>query len=175
MLRLALLGMSNAEIGRELGCTAVTVSNCLNSSLGKQRLSEMRAAVDKKSCDTAVRLRELNEKALEVLEEILENEDAPMGLRAKVAMDNLSRTGFAPQINVKGTFDHRHFGPDEIERIKLFAIEAAKRQGCLILAEQATDVRLIAGQGSSNSQGSSDHGAGEQVDNQDTDVTIDIG
>jgi hypothetical protein len=106
----------------------------------------MRGAANKEAVDTASRLKEMNAKALEVLTEILEDADKPIALRAKVAMDNLSRTGFAPQINVKGTFEHRHFGPEEIEKIKLFAIEAAKRQGCLVLEDQSPGARFTAGQ-----------------------------
>jgi predicted transcriptional regulator len=133
MLRLALLGLSYKDIATELGVTPQTVSNTINSSMGQKLLQEMRGAANKEAVDTASRLKEMNAKALEVLTEILEDADKPIALRAKVAMDNLSRTGFAPQINVKGTFEHRHFGPEEIEKIKLFAIEAAKRQGCLVL------------------------------------------
>jgi hypothetical protein len=152
MLRLALLGLNYKDIASELGVTPQTVSNTINSSMGQKLLQEMRGAANKEAVDTASRLREMNEKALEVLTEILEDADKPIALRAKVAMDNLSRTGFAPQINVKGTFDHRHFGPDDIERIKLFAVEAAKRQGCLILEDQSSDARFTAGQGSIDNQ-----------------------
>jgi predicted transcriptional regulator len=136
MLRLALLGLNYKDIAAELGVTPQTVSNTINSAMGQKLLQEMRGAANKEAVDTASRLKEMNDQALDVLEEILKDADKPIALRAKVAMDNLSRTGFAPQINVKGTFDHRHFGPDDIERIKLFAVEAAKRQGCLVLEDQ---------------------------------------
>jgi len=137
MLRLALLGLNYKDIATELGVTPVTVSNTINSAIGQKLLQEMRGAVNKETIDTASRLREMNAQAIDVLEDILKDADKPIALRAKVAMDNLSRTGFAPQINVKGTFEHRHFGPEDIEKIKLFAIEAAKRQGCLVLEDQS--------------------------------------
>jgi hypothetical protein len=146
MLRLALTGMTAKDIACELDCAPQTVSNCLNSALGQRMLEEMRGAVNKEAVDTASRLREMNAKALEVLSEILDDADAPRSLRAKVAMDNLSRTGFAPQINVRGTMDHRVFGPDDVERIKLVAIQAAARQGSLILpslTDESSDVQDV--------------------------------
>lgn len=147
MLRLALLGLSYKDIARQLGVTPITVSNCINSSLGQKILSEMRGAANKDAVDTAAKLRQMNEAALKVLEEILEDEEAPRALRAKVAMDNLSRTGFAPQINVRGVMDHRHFGSEDIERIKLLALEAAKRNGCLVLEPPASEASIGNGQG----------------------------
>lgn len=125
MLRLTLLGWQVQDIATELGVSVATVRNCVNSSLGRKVLQEMQAVVDNKTIDVATKLQEMSIKAAQKLEEILEDPDTPKSLQARVAMDNLDRTGHARQINVKGNFLHGIVTPDLLEQIKKDAYASA--------------------------------------------------
>lgn len=125
MLRLTLLGWLPRDIATEVGCTVNTVTNCVNSALGKRILSEMQAVVDERTVDVATKLQEMSIKAAAKLEELLEDEDTPRSLQARIAMDNLDRTGHARQINVKGQFLHGVVTPDMLEQIKRDAYSQA--------------------------------------------------
>jgi len=118
MLRLTLLGWQPRDIATELGCTVHTVTACVNSALGKRVLAEMQAVVDEKTIDVATKLQEMSMKAAAKLEAILDDEDTPRALQARIAMDNLDRTGHARQINVKGQFLHGVVTPELLEQIK---------------------------------------------------------
>ena len=118
MLRLTLLGWQLQDIATELGVTKATVMNCVNSSLGQKVLQEMQAVVDNKTIDVATKLQEMSFKAAEKLEELLDSENTPASLQARIAMDNLDRTGHARQINVKGNFLHGIITSDILEQIK---------------------------------------------------------
>lgn len=124
MLRLTLLGWQVQDVATELGVSVATVRNCVNSSLGRKVLQEMQAVVDNKTIDVATKLQEMSIKAAQKLEEILEDPDTPKSLQARVAMDNLDRTGHARQINVKGNFLHGIVTPDLLEQIKRDAYAA---------------------------------------------------
>jgi multidrug efflux pump subunit AcrB len=118
MLRLTLIGWDQRDIATELGCTVATVRNCVNSALGKRILQEMQAAVDSKTVDVAAKLQEMSRAAAEKLSELMEDPDTPKSLQARIAMDNLDRTGHARQINVKGNFMHGVLTAEDIERLK---------------------------------------------------------
>lgn len=135
MLRLTLLGWQIQDIATELGVTAATVRNCVNSSLGRKVLQEMQAVVDNKTIDVATKLQEMSIKAAQKLEEILEDPDTPKSLQARVAMDNLDRTGHARQINVKGNFLHGIVTPDLLEQIKKDAYAAAGEASSRVLRD----------------------------------------
>lgn len=132
MKRLALMGMSYKDIAVECGVARETVTQVMNSALMKRELEVLRTVLDSKAIDVGVKLREMNVQAVKLLADIMENEEAPIVLRAKIAMDNLSRTGFAPQVNIKGTFDHNHFTKEDLEQIKRDA--ASVRADALAMA-----------------------------------------
>lgn len=125
MLRLTLLGWHPQDIATELGVTKQTVINCVNSSLGRKVLAEMQAVVDNKTIDVAVKLQEMSRKAAEKLDELLDDPDTPRSLQARIAMDNLDRTGHARQINVKGQFAHAILTADDLAKLKEDAEKAA--------------------------------------------------
>jgi hypothetical protein len=123
MLRLTLLGWDQRDIATELGVTVATVKNCVNSALGKRVLAEMQAVVDIKTIDVATKLQEMSRVAAEKLAEIMEDPDTPKSLQARIAMDNLDRTGHARQISVKGQFLHGVLTAEDIERLKNASVE----------------------------------------------------
>jgi len=60
--------------------------------------AELAEAVDK---ETATNLTRLVPKAVRMLELVMDDEDAPQGIRAKAAADVLDRTGYAKGIDVR--------------------------------------------------------------------------
>lgn len=135
MLRLTLLGWEAKDIATELGCSTATVRNCVNSAIGRKILCEMQATVDDKVVDVAAKLRAMSIKAAEKLEELLDDPDTPRTLQARIAMDNLDRSGHARQINVKGQFSHTVLTAEDISKIMEDAQKAAMEVG-----EQVVDV-----------------------------------
>jgi hypothetical protein len=118
------MGWQQRDIATELGVTTQTVGNCLNSALGKRVLAEMQAVVDLKTVDVATKLQEMSLAAAMKLAELMEDPESPRSLQAKIAMDNLDRTGHARQINVKGQFMHGILTAEDIERLKKTALES---------------------------------------------------
>lgn len=131
MKRMCLMGYTNKEIAQQLEVSAQTVANVLNSAMMKRELELARAALDGQAFDIAAEVQKMAPKAVAVLEEILDNETAPITLRAKVAMDNLSRNGVSPV--QRGSIDiNHHFTRDDLEEIKRNAYAAGARNGCLL-------------------------------------------
>ena len=134
MKRMCIAGASHADIARATGTTCATVSKDLNSSLMKRELELARASLDTKALDIAAEIKRIHPKAIKVLEGILDDMNAPISLKAKVAMDNLSRGGFSPV--VRGTLDVSHvFSLEELDAIKSDAIAAGVRLGDIVDCE----------------------------------------
>jgi DNA-binding transcriptional MerR regulator len=131
MKRMTLLGCPIKEIAATCECTERTVINVLNSPIMKRELELMRACLDKKAIDIAEEVQRLAPQAVVVLQEILEDDTAPIHLRARVAMDNLSRNGISPVMRGSLSINHTLNG-EEIDQIKRRAYEAGMRNGTLI-------------------------------------------
>lgn len=128
ILGLALLGAEEKEIAEVLDVTPATVSNCLNSELGKQQLAIMRGARDANTIDLSKEIRSHAPKALAVLVKILET-PAPVDEKnqIKVAMDLLDRAGYAAPKFVYGQFAHAYLSSGDIDELK----ERARRRKML--------------------------------------------
>ena len=123
IIRLAVLGMKHVDIARDLGITAVTVSTCLNSEVGRRQLALMRGARDADTVDLSIEIRKRAPQAFKLLQEYMENEDFDPKQRIAIAMDTMDRAGFgAPKI-IEGRMIHAHLTADEIETIKRTARE----------------------------------------------------
>lgn len=94
ILRLHLLGYSNTDIADKMGCTTVTVSQTINSNIGREHTQMMRSELDKATFDSAKRIKLMAPKAIDVIEEALTNSDIPFSVRLKAAQDALDRAGF---------------------------------------------------------------------------------
>lgn len=119
--RLAFLGWTQVDIAKELGMSNVSISTILNSEVMKRELELMRGAADMKALDIREQLDENARKAAVLLHEFMTDQAQEPSLRARIAMDSLSRAGYAPQVNVKGEIRH-HFTTQEIEDIKRAAL-----------------------------------------------------
>lgn len=93
VMRLKLLGMKHVAIAAAVGMTPVAVSYILNSSVVRRRLDEMQAARDLGTIDVARKIQTLQVKAVEFLEDVLEDGTAMTSTRVRVAQDLLDRGG----------------------------------------------------------------------------------
>lgn len=131
ILRFALLGWKHIEIAKELGVTGATVSNCLNSEIGRRHLELMRNARDAESIDLATEIRNYAPKAFKLLTELMDNDTTATKERIAIAMDNLNRAGYMPPKVIEGHFVHAHLSRQEIDEIK----SRARESGLMTLPE----------------------------------------
>lgn len=129
IIRLALLGWKHLEIARELGVTGATVSNCLNSEIGRRHLELMRNARDAESIDLATEIRNNAPRAFKLLMELMDDDTTATKERIAIAMDNLNRAGYMPPKVVEGHFIHAHLTRQEIDEIK----SRARESGMMVL------------------------------------------
>ena len=136
IIALAVQGHKQADIARILGISPVTVSNTLNSELGMQKLSEMRRERDKGVIDVSKRAAELAAKAMQVYEQIFDDEAVDLDLKKKTAdtivMDICGHRA-ATKIDKRSVTAIASL--DEIESFKKRGIEAARQAGMLATIE----------------------------------------
>ena len=137
ILRLAFLGWKHKDIADHLGVTAVTVSNTVNSTLGKDKLNLMTGARDADSLDVMKEIQEMVPKALKVYDKILdEDSQASLSLQKNTADTVLKDIlGHAAPKKFEGRFAHAHIDGETIEEIKKRSRAAAAAAG--VLAEEA--------------------------------------
>jgi len=97
ILRLVASGLyNNKQVAEMVGVTPQTVSNIINSALGKQTLEMLEGAADSEAVDLMIKLRALAPIALSVQEEIMMDDETPKRLKNDVANKMLDRAGYAP-------------------------------------------------------------------------------
>lgn len=75
IVNLSAQGYSNADIAYILGIAPVTVSNTLNSTLGMEKLADIREERDRDAKLTVARIKTLRDRALTIFQRVLEGED----------------------------------------------------------------------------------------------------
>lgn len=83
IINLALRGLKNKDIANILNIDPQTVSDTLNSDLGRQKLSEMRKERDKDAVKTAEKIRVIADKALNVYHDLFDDESGQVTLKDK--------------------------------------------------------------------------------------------
>jgi len=135
ILRLSVLGLKGTQIASYLGCTSQTVSNTINSDLGKAKLETMRGARDADTLDVAKEIKSLEPVAIETYREILRAEDERISwsLRKSTADTIVKELGGheAPRKHLVG-----HFDLDEIEALKARGKALARNNGTIIEMEK---------------------------------------
>lgn len=119
--RLAVTGMKQADIARELGVSEVMVSYTMNSPIVKRQLDQMRAVRDIDAVDVSKRIQEIAPRALEVLNELLD--EGNDNIRLKAATDILDRAGHAAVKTLRTESLSVHLNKDDLEEIKQRARE----------------------------------------------------
>jgi len=132
ILQLALTIPKHKEIARLLGITEATVSNTLNSELGRKKLSQLRQRRDEDSIDVLKEVGKLLPKAIETYNKILDGEN--ISKLQKETADTLTMDigGYrAPtRTEVKGS--HLVLTGDEIEGFVERGKIAAKAAGLIV-------------------------------------------
>jgi hypothetical protein len=135
MLRMLALGHSNADIASAHGVTDQSVSNLRNSPVAKAKLLTLRETLDSEAIDIGARINEFAPVALKLLEDVISGEvEAPIAIRAKYASTHLGRAGFGEVHKVASI--NTHLSRDDIELIKMRALEAASDAG-LVASDDA--------------------------------------
>jgi len=135
ILNLDSMGMKGSHIAKTLGVSKVTVSNTLNSAVGKDKMRIMRGAADGKALEVQDRIYGMTEKALDVLDSILENEDerASLSLQRNVARDvliDLGGFGAPKKLDVRSATTV--VTPEFLADLKEQGIKAAEECGMVV-------------------------------------------
>lgn len=129
ILNLAVFGLKEKQIAEIVGCSVATVSNTVNSTLGREKLSLMRGSRDAETWDAAREIQEMAKKSFKLYNEILESEGddaAPLGLKVNVAKHiTKDLSGLAAPTRIEGRIAHAHLSIDEIEELKRRGRQAA--------------------------------------------------
>ena len=128
-MRLKLLGLKNKRIAEIVGMTPVMVSNIINSPVARIRLDEMQSARDLDTVDVAKKIQTLQVKAVDYLEDVLEDDTAMTSTRVKVAQDLLDRGGHGAVRRQE--ILSAHLTSEDIDRIKQRAMEVKTQQSAV--------------------------------------------
>ena len=136
VVNLAATGLKGTKIAEIVDCTPQTVSNILNSTLGENKLSDIRLARDEKAKELQGRIAELTEKALTTYEEILKNETASLSLKKQTADTIiLDLAGHRAPTKIQSQSFSTSATLEEIEEFKRRGFEAARQSGMIVEAE----------------------------------------
>jgi predicted transcriptional regulator len=139
IIGLAVQGFEQKEIANILGVHPVTVSNTLNSELGMKKLSELRKCRDEDIVKVSEEVARLAKKALDVYEDIFDNDTVSYKLKKDAADTVLMDLGGhrAPtKIDTRSL--HMTATAEEIEEFKKRGVAAARETGMLVeLPEEA--------------------------------------
>lgn len=134
IINLALQGMKQNKIAEVLDISPVTVSNALNSTLGREKLSKMREGRDEEAVKVLEEVERLSAKALEVYEEIFDSETASLNLKKTTADTVLmDLAGHRAPTKIDSRSVTMTATPQEIEDFKRRGIAAAKEANMPIL------------------------------------------
>jgi len=128
VIRLSLIGMKPVDIANHLNITPQMVGYTLRSPLAIRQLDCLKAERDLDAIDVAKEIKNLAPKAVQVLEELLD--DSLPNIKLAAAKDVLDRAGHAAVKVIKADVGH-HFSADEIAEIR----NNARSIGLMIDAE----------------------------------------
>jgi len=138
IVRLAALGWKQTEIAQILNIHPQTVSNTLNSNLGELKLSEIRQDKDREAKKVIERVRVLTNRALDVYQEIFENEDGSASVKDRKDVADtvlLELSGLRVPTKVQSSSTHIGLTKADLEEFKQRAITAARESGMIVDVE----------------------------------------
>ena len=130
IVRRIFLGQKNTEIAKALNCTKEHVSTVRNSDIVKTELAKMHQTATNNAVDIAKQISEQAPKALKVLEKLMNDETVNPATRARIAMDQLDRSGNAApkQTNIL----HAHLTSADIQELKKRALQLGTDNGVVV-------------------------------------------
>lgn len=132
ILRLALIGMDGVDIARVLGITAATVSNTINSELGRKKLSYLREKRDEDIIDVAVEVTRMLPKALKTYEKVLDGEEVSKLQKETADTLVMDIGGHRAPTKIQSESAHLYLTPEDIKEFKERGIAAAKASGMVV-------------------------------------------
>ncbi len=138
ILRLALFTPKHNEIARILGITEATVSNTLNSELGRAKLSMMRLKRDEDSIDVMKEVGRLLPKAIDTYEKILDGENMTPLQKATADTLTMDIGGYRAPTKIQSRGTQLHLTASEIAEFVTRGKAAAKSAGMIVDAEYET-------------------------------------
>lgn len=139
IIGMALQGFKQTEIAKILNITPTTVSNTLNSTLGKEKLSGLREERDEHYKELNKRIKKLAIEATETYHQIFSTPSVDVKVK-KDAADTvlLDIVGLRAPTKIDSRTYSYKASAEEIEEFKKRGIEAARESGMLIEAEYET-------------------------------------
>jgi predicted transcriptional regulator len=128
IIRLYVLGFKEVDIAAELHINPQTVSNCVNSNVGRARILELQGGRDEDTRRISERLRSLRDGAIDRIAASLESGDERVALRAAETL--LDRTGHG-KIDVP-SIDESYMSDRHIEDLNRRALERGWRSEAVI-------------------------------------------
>jgi predicted transcriptional regulator len=138
IINLAARGFKNTEIAELLDIDPQTVSNTLNSTLGEEKLAEIRQERDHDAKITRARIDMLRDKALKIYNEVFEapNEAVPLQQKLKVADTvMLELSGYRVPTKVQTASVNTIITPEQLAELKERGLQCMRESGMLIEAE----------------------------------------
>ena len=135
ILRRISLGEKVENIARDLQVTTQMVRYTKSGRLGQQKLDLLEGARDAGSIDVAQRIQEIAPRALEILEDLMNDDSTNKGLRARVADSLLDRAGYGAVKKV-AIANTKVLTSNDIEEIKSRALAARRQNGQVVLVEK---------------------------------------
>jgi predicted transcriptional regulator len=135
IVNLAARGFKQVEIAEILNITPQTVSNTLNSELGKVKLSELRLGRDDEVKKTVEKVRVLTSKALETYHKIFDDESGESSLRDKKNVADtvlLELSGLRAPTKIQSQHTSFTLSAAELEEFKQRGIAAARESGLIV-------------------------------------------
>ena len=116
--RQLVLGNKPKEIAKNLNINYQTIINVKNSPIIQEQMKLLGGARDKETKDIAKQIRDLAPKAVSILHNILDDDEAGKSLQMKTSLAILDRAGHAvpKNVNVKGV--HAIVSAEDLEKIK---------------------------------------------------------
>ena len=135
ILRLTLVGLKSTQIAEILGIHKQTVSNTINSDLGRQKLASMRKERDEDAIDVVKEVAKMFPKALEIYNRVLNGEDVTKMQKETADTVVMDIGGHRAPSKTQSQGAYVHLTSGEIEEFKKRGIEAAKNSGLIVDAE----------------------------------------
>ena len=129
IINLAARGFKYNVIAKILNVTPKTVTNTLNSELGKRKLSEVRKSRDDEAKQVSEKIRVLTDRALEVYHDIFDDDSGMVSLKEKKSVADtvlLELSGLRKPTQVQSASVHAHLTRDELKDIYSRGMEAIK-------------------------------------------------
>ena len=135
IITMTLLGMKETEVAKSLNIHPQTVSNTVNSDLGRKKLSEMRKERDKDYTKVAEETARLFPLAMKTYERILEGEEKSKLQKETADTIVMDIGGYRAPTKISSESVHAFLSKEDIEEFKKRGIAAAKASGMLVEEE----------------------------------------